>query len=111
MPDLFDWQQTTEQARDEAIARARDHAPTDWYERALQAVQALARRLYEFTTDEVWAEVKEHPPEPRALGAVMEEARRNGWITRTDRTRKSVRRDCHGRPVRLWQSRLFGVKP
>jgi hypothetical protein len=44
------------------------------------------------------------PHEPRALGALMREAARNGLIEATDRVRPSERPQCHMNPKRVWRS-------
>jgi hypothetical protein len=61
------------------------------------------------TTDDLWAAGLERPREPRAAGAVMTEAARRKWCVATDRTRKSARKACHARPVRVWASLVYGV--
>ena len=58
--------------------------------------------------DDVWDALSFYPREPRALGSVLREAGRRGWIARTDRVRPSERVVNHGRPVRIWRSRLRG---
>jgi hypothetical protein len=98
-----------EQARDEAIAQVARPAE-EWIRGAVQAVRAIcARRGYgaKFTTDAVWA-LLDHwgvgpPEEPRALGAAMMRAKRIGLCEPTAVTQKSVRVDCHARPIRVWK--------
>jgi hypothetical protein len=106
--DLFSWQESPEEARDEAIAQVGKNAPADWFERALEAIARIAALNFYLTTDDVWDKV-DSPPEPRAMGAVMEKARRRGLIKPTDRTQKSRRRECHARPLRVWTSMIYGV--
>lgn len=89
------------EARDRAIDIVEANMPNDWREEASRIIFRLARTCDEFTTDEVWAGLSQ-PPEPRALGAVMRQAQRDGWIRPTDRVRNSVRVECHARPVRVW---------
>ncbi len=109
--DLWDFVkrgQAAQAAADEAIARVEAGADEDWLRHALNAVENCAMRMVHFTTDDVWDRLTnlEHPPEPRALGAVMREAAKRGWVETTDRIRKSTRVACHGRPVRVWKSLL-----
>lgn len=114
--DQFDpgWNGRTEhiparQARDCAIQQADHHADQRWKQAALETVRRLAEQLDEFTTDEIWAvldglNVDTH--EPRALGAVIRQASRKGWITKTGRTRQSQRPECHARDIAIWRSEL-----
>jgi hypothetical protein len=90
------------QARDEAIARVEEHAPPSWMVEATRTVLRLAESRASFTSDDVW-EVVGSPPEPRALGAVMQRLSREGKIRATQEWRQSVRPECHARPVRVWQ--------
>lgn len=116
-PSLFDPQspptraaQVTEgtAARDEAITRAKEHAPASWWDLAWSALRLVASTHAEWTTDEVWALLDDPGtppvPEPRAMGAVMRRARRAGIAAPTDRTVLSVRPACHRRPVRVWRT-------
>lgn len=80
-----------------------------WPVLAKAAVAAVARRLERFTTDDVWEELAEREAgggDPRAIGPVMDAAAADGTIERTDETVKSSRKECHGRPVRVWISRV-----
>jgi len=90
------------QARDEAIARVEEHAPIDWMEQARRTVLRLSEGRAFFTSDDVW-EILGSPPEPRALGAVMQRLSREGKIQATREWRQSVRPECHARPVRVWK--------
>lgn len=102
---LFD-QPSGPELADEAIQRAKEHADREWYGDALGIVAALARRGEAFTTDDVWAQTDPtlSTHEPRALGAVMRDARKRGWIVPTSEYRQSSRLECHGRPVRVWRA-------
>jgi len=105
-PHLFD-PGLGQQLREQAIARVDEHAPPDWRLEALRAVYDLCRTRSEFTTDAVWGLLDRRgvapPPEPRAIGAIMRAATRRGWCEATDHTRKSVRAECHRRPVQVWR--------
>lgn len=92
---------TAAEARDHALHRVDANAPDDWKTAAMEAIHRIAKYGHEFTTDDIWAMVQ-HPPEPRALGAMMVKAQRAGWIRPTDRVRNSIRVECHARPVRIW---------
>jgi hypothetical protein len=96
-----------ERRRDDAIDRVDENAQKDWKDAARVAVAALASLKDTFTTDDVWKLLETQgyqTHEPRALGAVMRRAARNGLIESTDRTRLSERPECHRRPVRIWRS-------
>lgn len=101
---LFD-QPSGPELADEAIQRAAENADREWYRSALDIVWSLGNT---FTTDDVWAALDRHgepaPHEPRALGAVMRDARKRGWIAPTSEYRQSTRPECHGRPVRVWKA-------
>lgn len=92
-----------EQLAAEAIERVERNADADWIEAAYMAVVRIAAVRAAFTTDQVWAEVGS-PREPRAMGAVMRRANREGICKPTDRTRASARPENHARPVRVWES-------
>jgi hypothetical protein len=97
----------------EAIAQAEEGAPNEWLNHATSAVFyicATRGRGKEFTTDAVWARLKQtlgedlaEPPEPRAMGAVIRKARAKGWCRATDRMVKSTRPECHGRRIQVWE--------
>jgi hypothetical protein len=105
MRDEYD-ARTARAARDEAIATVDEHAEEIWKLAALDVVYELARERDYFTTDAVWYLLDKRgidpPHEERALGAVMRKAQIRGWIESTDRTKKSVRRRCHARDLRVW---------
>jgi hypothetical protein len=90
--------------RDEAVTRVERGTDPQWMENALGVVKALAARGVPFTTDEVWATVGDWTTtEPRALGAVMRRAQREGFARPTAGYRPSVRPECNARPVRVWE--------
>ena len=110
-----DWTQTSifdlplaRQLRDEAINRVDEAANPVWKDAALNAVTHVARLRSHLTTDDVWQTMQDMqipmPPEPRALGAIMQKAARLGLVTATDRIMQSARPECHARPVRVWTS-------
>lgn len=87
----------------------------DFMRAAVKALTKVARTNKTFTTDEVWAQLAKTNPEgfnvePRALGALMLTASKQGAIKTTTRTRSSKRGQCHGRPVRVWKSLLYTGK-
>jgi len=91
--------------RDKALARVEANAPKKWMEKAeRELLQLLQNRVF-ISTDELW-KVLDAPPEPRAMGAVMRKAQKNGWIRPSDQYKPSNRPKCHGRPVRIWINTL-----
>ncbi len=94
-------------AKNVAIAQVAAHANGEWLQEAMDTVIAMAIRLDTFTTDEVWAQLETSDVwthEPRAMGAIMVAAQREGWVVATDQWRISSRRRCHSRPLRVWKS-------
>lgn len=112
MADWYDWTKAA-RARDEAIERVDEHADQDWKVEARQAVLHAAAHRAEFTTDYVWWLLDQRevlpPHEPRALGAIMRKAAREGLIQRSDRVVESVRPANHRRPIAVWRSLLYGT--
>jgi hypothetical protein len=108
-----DWPSEALRAADEAVAQAEQHADDAWFEAALRCVSYLAATRVSFTTDDVWEVLNALPDvsthEPRALGAVMRRASKQGCIEPSFSYRPSSRTECHGRPVRVWYSRLCEV--
>lgn len=97
-----------EAEKERAIAQALAGTDVPWRERVLCHIETLAHLRPTVTTDEVWAMVGDWTvKEPRALGALMREAARRGWIVATDSYRPSERIECHRRPVRVWRSQVF----
>lgn len=95
-------------ARETAIEQVDDAASVTWKAEAFVAVAHVCETREEFTTDAVWALLDERkvgiPREPRAMGAIMRKAVAAGLCLPTDRTSKSVRVECHRRPLQIWQS-------
>lgn len=93
--------------RDEGIARASQGSLKEWREAAREAVRRVAANASSLTTDDVWDELDRvgmsDVREPRAMGAVMLSMVKAGVIASTDRTRLSMRPECHRRPVRVWR--------
>ena len=95
---------------EEALAAVAAHADRQWKDIALSIVRHIASVLPELTTDNVWLALSEtlaHTPEPRAIGAIMLQAARRGWIAPTDRVVKTVRPEAHKRPIAIWKSLLY----
>jgi hypothetical protein len=101
-PCLFDLD-TSRRYTEAAIKRVEQAAGEDWNERALEAVRRVAESQSHFIVDDCWAFVEE-PREPRAMGAVINKARRLGIIAATDEYRPSSRVSAHSNPRRVWRS-------
>ena len=99
-------------AGDRAVRRVEQHADPQWLAEALAALRSVAEKQALFTTDDVWDRLDLEGfgriAEPRALGAVMRRAAKLGWVEPTDWTRPGRRKVAHGRPVRVWRSKLGG---
>lgn len=97
--------------RDEAMRRVDGNAEVDWKECAREAIRYIAERRPEMTTDPVWYMLDSwhvpFPHEPRALGPLMKAAVTRGWLRPTARVHKSVRPECHRRPLAIYESLLY----
>lgn len=94
---------------DAAIARVGKNSDPEWFATAMYAVRKLAMSREHFTTDELWCDI-DHPREPRAIGAVMRQAKRDGLCVATLRYEHSRRVACHARPLRVWASMIYGKR-
>jgi hypothetical protein len=101
---LFDWA-AAQAARDVAITRVGENASATWMSLARQAIERCSRAMPEFTADDVWRALQgvPGPHDGRAMGAAMNQARKDGLVEPTDRFRNSIQVSNHGRPVRLWR--------
>jgi len=84
-----------------------------WKDEVGHFVRLIALAKRKFTTDDVWEKIEqsslETPREPRIMGPVMMEAKKDGICTQTDEFKRSTRvNHNHGRPLRIWSSRIFG---
>lgn len=94
--------------RDQALERLED-AHALWLETAVLVIARVAYTHPTFTSDDVWHALPttlQTPPEPRALGAAMRMAKRDGTIVPTEAWTFSTRAVCHRRPLRVWASRV-----
>lgn len=96
--------------KEDGMERAEVGAGKPWIDHALECVWLVAEGSERFTTDDIWAVLGVGTiTEPRAMGPVMREAAKRGWITKTDRTQKSKRPDCHARPLAIWLSNIYAA--
>ena len=97
-------------ALDEALDRVERNANDEWLAAADYAVAKVALRKRSLTSDDVW-EVLDgmdvQTRDGRALGAVMDKAKRDGIIIATGMFTRSRRPTRHKGPVQVWESRIF----
>lgn len=102
--------EAAEEAREEALERveagAESKAP-GWMDLALALLKRRAEHQRTLTSEDLWEELPQ-PPEPRAMGAVFRKAQVMGWIETTPQYVPGTRPTSHGRPVRVWRSRIYG---
>jgi hypothetical protein len=95
--------------RDAAIDLAEQGARRDWLRVAQRATLYHIRKGLPFSADDVWRTLSgdgqpdwySHPVEPRALGCVFRQLRREGRIEPCG-FESSARPSRNGGPVRLW---------
>jgi hypothetical protein len=78
-----------------------DLTPDDWKDAAWLALEDVVWRGQPFTTDDLLPALAGHDVELRALGALMRQAQKRGWITPGGYV-ASTRRESHMRPKRQW---------
>jgi hypothetical protein len=91
--------------RDLALERLED-AHAAWMEGAVLVIARVAHDQARLTSDDVWQAMPPtlHVTDPRALGAAMRRAERDGTIRPTATWALSTRAVCHRRPLRVWES-------
>lgn len=95
--------------REEAIDRVERNANEEWMEAAVAAGIRLAECTDSLVSEDIFTLLNEFPVgthEPRAMGAVMRRLRKDGFIEPTDTFIKSPSPVGHGRPSRVWRSRV-----
>lgn len=97
-------QRTIFDETNEAINRSYTGATIHWLVKAEHVIIELAKTKLPFTTDAVWHKLGEHNTtrEPRALGGVMRKLANDKVIITTGNYQKSVRKECHRRPLAVW---------
>ena len=95
------------------MAQADENADERWKRWVDGCIQDVARRLPEFTVDDVLAALEKlpNPPETHnlaALGPRMKRvAKELGYMTATQMTRRSKRAEKNGNLHRVWKSNLY----
>lgn len=88
-----------------------------WSDKALKAVHSIAMTQSSMTSDDVWAFLSSFDidctTERRSMGGVMRTAVAKGWIRATPyyRVSKSPATRNHGRPQRVYESRVVQRAP
>lgn len=77
---------------------------SEFYDEAMRVGAVICHEQRMFTTDDLWAALPETSADPRMLGSVMQSLRGDGLCRPTTGYVPSTRKECHGRPVRVWQS-------
>ena len=98
-------------ARDAAMEAAEENAYQKWKAEALKTIRRVALEMDFFTVDrvqELMQLTKLDTHDNRAMGPMMLEARRRGWIESTRQTVQSTQKHCHANPRTLWRSKLNG---
>jgi hypothetical protein len=109
----LDFSQKLPASAQAGMADADAHADIRWKRWVDGAIQAVARRLQEFTVDDVLSELEKlpNPPETHnlvALGPRMKEvAKTLGYMEATERVQRSKRKEKNGNLHRVWRSRLW----
>lgn len=105
-PNLFDYAAAVAR-RDAAVQLVDSGLDPVWRRAARFAVLVTATELAVFTTDDVWQTLAYlgigKPAEPRALGAVITQLRRDGVISATGGYSESARPEAHCSPKRIWR--------
>jgi len=106
--DKKDERAEAERLRDEGMERAADHAEREipeWRNEARRILEITAALHRNFTSEDIkiQADIRglPRPPEPRAWGAVIQRAARDGIIRKVGWA-DSTSRTCHCRPMQLW---------
>ena len=102
--DLFN-EDEGRKGRDSGLAQVEEHADPAWGESALEAVRTTAKKLTEFTVDDVWPNMMGgETHDLRAMGPIMKRAQRLRLIEPTGGVVLARRVSCHKCPRRVWRS-------
>ena len=95
------------------MAQADEHADEGWRRVCDAAILAVARRLPEFTTDDIWQELGAIANAPStharcAIGPRMKRvAREMGWMESTGRVQRSRAEGMNGNYLTVWRSLVY----
>lgn len=93
----------------EAIAQSFENAQDPWKEYAMHCVSVIAKKMPEFTVNDVRPLVEASPyttQDKRAMGAVIKAAQKRGWIKPSGEVR--VNKTGHGTQMTVWESNIYG---
>lgn len=90
----------------EALSRVLASADPTWVMDALKVIMAVCEEQEEFSTNDLWP-LLPHIKEPRALGAVLNEAAKRRYCRKTDRYEPSNIPRQHRRPISVWESLIY----
>ena len=102
-------------ARDVGMARAKAAANPAWVEGVWECIKDIARQQAELSSDDIFRLADERGVEAthenRALGPLMKQAEREGYIEATQKFIDSERTSKHLSPIRVWRSLVHGGQP
>ena len=106
--EIFDSKEAREAAK-RGQEQALEAARKAWREEAKEAIYTTATTRSHFIVDDVWPNIKGDvfTHDLRAMGSLMTQAVKHGWIERTKEYRPSSRKSSHSNPRVVWKSLLF----
>jgi hypothetical protein len=109
------WSPAMQAATAAGMQQADEHADPEWRHLFDACLVAVARRMAEFTSDDVLNEMDRLARRPQthnlsAIGPAMKRARALGVMEATDRVRRSQRPEKHGNRQNVWRSRYVGME-
>ena len=102
--DIFQSIHEGERLKQEAITQVDENADAAWKAECYRVIEWMAKSKQFFSADEVWEHLTGGTHEPRAMGAIFIQAKKDGLIKPTSEWRPSVRPSQHRQPVRVWRS-------
>ncbi len=99
-----------ETGKESGMARADEHASTEWKDAALKVIRHYAQHCEFVSANDLWAGMETLgivTHENRASGPLFVKAAKLGWIQKTNTTIKTTRVERNSGDVRLWRSLLF----
>ncbi len=109
----LDWNSKLPPSAQIGMQQADANAEPRWKREIDACILAVARRLAEFTVDDVLAEIESLPcpfetHNLAALGPRMKEVSKSlGYMEATDQVRRSKRPEKNGNLHRVWRSRIY----
>jgi hypothetical protein len=101
--------------RDEGMARAAAAANPAWVAGVWECIKDIARQQPELSSDDIFRLADERKVEAthenRALGPLMKQAEKEGYIEATQKFIDSERTSKHLSPIRVWRSLVHDGQP